>query len=167
MKLTFIFIFSMLLAITGCVSNNTQSDADEIQGLPSDTAWVLVKRQHKTDVRNIFLSRGIRVEDDATSNSVIGISNRSIHWANAAWDVAICRFDDRNELVSVNIMRSGMFDDGKMYGDSATNVCLKLVQRFGAPEFTGHNKVMFMNANHTNASFTQDNNNATISIIWE
>lgn len=166
MELRFILWVFALLVLASCGSKSQSDTSAEERGLPSDTVWMLTKGQHKADVQNLLLSKGMRVEDDVQSNSVVGISDRSIRWANADWDVAVCRFNSDNELQSVNIMRSGEFDNGEVVGDSLMWVIYELQRTFGIAKCVSSGEWVFMNSNHVNASITQDRN-VTATIIWE
>lgn len=166
MKFRFILWVFALFALASCGSKSQSDTSAEVRGLPSDTVWMFTKGQHKTDVRNLLRSKDMRVEDDAQSNSVVGISNRAIRWVNADWDIAVCRFNSDNKLQSVNIMRSGEFDNGDVVGDTLMSVIYELQRIFGMAKCVSSDEWVFINSNHVNASITQDRN-VTATIIWE
>ena len=166
MKLRFIMWVFTLFILASCGSKSQSDTSAEVQGLPSDTVWMFAKGQHKTDVRNLLRSKDMRVEDDAQSNSVVGISNRAIRWVNADWDIAVCHFNSANELQSVNIMHSGEFDNGDVVGDTLMSVICEMQRTFGIAKCVSSGEWVFMNTNHVNASIKQDRN-VTATIIWE
>lgn len=150
----------------GCGSKSRPDNVADGQVPSSDSVWIVAKGQHKTDVRNLFLQRGMRVEDDALSNSVIGASGRSIRWVNADWDMAVCRFDADNKLSAVSIVRSGEFEDGEVMSDSLMSVVYELQRIFGESKPLSSEKWQFINTEHVNVSITSDRN-TTVDVIWE
>lgn len=166
MKFRFILWTFVLFILVSCGSKSQSDTSSAKQGLPSDTVWMFTKGVHKTDVRNILLSKDMRVKDDAASNSVVGISNGAIRWVGADWDIAVCRFNADNKLQSVNIMRSGAFDNGDVSGDSLMSICVDMQRIFGLAKCVSSGEWVFMNTNHVNASIKQDRS-VTATIIWE
>ncbi len=158
-------VFTILM-LAGCVTKPQSDEISQVKGLPSDSVWVVVKGQYKTDVRNCLVLKGMRVEDNNSENSIIGISPRSIRWVGTDWDIAYCRFNAENRLSSVSVMRSGKFDNGDVSGDSIYSVLYELQRVFGMAKAISSEKWQFINTEHVNASITQDSN-TTIDVIWE
>ncbi len=161
-----IFLISVLCTLASC-STKPQHTEDEIaNGLPSDTVWLVAKGQHKTDVHNFFREKQLETMEDVSSNSIIGITNRSITWVGVDWDVVQCRFDERNRLRSVLMMRSGVFDNGDIVGDTTMSVLYQLQCKFGMAKCVSSGEWYFINTHNTNASMKQDRS-TDIIVIWE
>lgn len=159
------FIFSIIcsLLLIGCGGKSVNSSPDTAIGLPCDTAWMVSRGQGKTDVRNLFLHQGLRLQEREAENVIIGVGNKSIHWVETDWDVVSCRFDDGNKATSVTLLRSGEL------GDSLYNVVYELSRIYGEAELDLSNSDKtwrFINTHNTNASITSDRN-IEVNIVWE
>lgn len=161
-----IFLISVLFISVSCSTKPQHTEDDTANRLPSDTVWLVTKGQHKTDVRNLFLEKQLEIREDVPSNSIIGITNRSITWVGVDWDVVQCRFDENNRLRSVSIMRSGVFDNGDIVGDTIMSVLYQLQRKFGIAKCVSSGEWHFTNTHHTNASMKQDRS-TDIMVIWE
>lgn len=156
-------IFILILAcclVSGC--NNSQQRSNPIShGFPSDTVWRITKGQHKSDVRNILLQQGFKVDEKSVENSIIGIAKSSFDWGGADWSVVNCEFDEDNNLSAVSLMR-----EDKISGDSIYLAIIELQRIFGEAKCLSPDKWQFINTHHINASITSDKN-TILNIVWE
>lgn len=158
-----LILFSILtLALTSCSSGSDKAQ-DSHHGFPCDTTWMVSKGESKTDVRNMLVNRGLRLQEDEYENILSGIGVRSISWAGIRWDVVSCRFDSSNKAKSVRLLHGGEI------GDSIYNVVYELSRIYGEAVLDKSNSDKtwrFINTHNTNASITSDRN-IEVNIVWE
>lgn len=158
-----LILFSILaLALTSCSSGSDKAQ-DSHHGFPCDTTWMVSKGESKTDVRNMLVNRGLRLQEDEYENILSGIGVRSISWVGIRWDVVSCRFDSNNKAESVRLLHGGEI------GDSIYNVVYELSRIYGEAELDLSNSDKtwrFINTHNTNASITSDRN-IEVNIVWE
>ena len=158
-----LILFSILtLALTSCSSGSDKAQ-DSHHGFPCDTIWMVSKGESKTDVRNMLVKRGLRLQEDEYENVLSGIGERSIPWAGIRWDVVSCRFDSNNKAESVRLLHGGEI------GDSIYNVVYELSRIYGEAVLDKSNSDKtwrFINTHNANASITSDRN-IEVNIVWE
>lgn len=164
-----IFALVCSLLLMGCGGKSANTSPGVVDGLPCDTAWMISRGQSKTDVRNLFLTLDMRVDEREFENTLIGVSPKPLHWVGADWDIVLCRFDDTNKAQSVSIIREGNFD---ITEDSIYAIVYKLFCIYGdigEPKLSNDNGAMtwrFLNSHSTTASITMDRS-TEVNVIWE